>query len=73
MTCRDSYKQERETFLLWRGCGKPKKGPVYTIYRKARTNFKYTQHFCKSQEAVILSDKMAAEMSAKDYDSFGTL
>ena len=39
------------------------------MYKKARANFKYALHYCKCQEAVTLSNKMAAEMSAQDYDS----
>ena len=63
MTCEGIHTKKREAFLLGRGCGKPRQDPVYAMYKKAQANFKYALHYCKSQQAVTLSDKMAAEMT----------
>ena len=70
MYCKDAYQQKRDAFILWKESGKPRAGPIYMIYKRSSLNFKYMMRFRKSQEAQILSNKLAQEMSAHDYDSF---
>ena len=66
----EAYSQKREAILMWKDSGKPKHSPVFAIYNKARANFKYSLRYCKSQETATLSNKVAEEMSANDYDKF---
>ena len=47
---------------MWKDSGKPKHGPVFAIYNKARANFKYSLRYFKSQETATLSNKLAEEI-----------
>ena len=55
---------------MWCESGKPKFGPVYEIYRKACSQFKYILRYCKQQEKSIIANKLAQELSVNEYDKF---
>ena len=40
------------------------------VYKRSSLNFKYMMRFRKLQESQTLSNKLAEEMSAHDYDKF---
>ena len=47
MTVYDSHKASRDSFMIWRGIGKPRQGYEFDMMRFSRAQFKYALRSAK--------------------------
>jgi len=66
----DSHEAARDAYLLWKGSGKPRFGPVHDLMRRTRCYFKYTLRKCKRDRNMIIADKMYDKLSHKNDRGF---
>ena len=67
---RDVHAMARESFLTWQAAGKPRNGLVFDIMKRSRAIFIYAMRHCKRAEAQTRADKLASNMSSKNYRCF---
>ena len=55
----DLYDFSRETYHLWQDHGKPRQGPIFSIYAQSRRRFKYALRFIKKHENDLWREAIA--------------
>ena len=68
--CKEAHSLAKDWYHLWICSNKPRQGYVYNMYRKSKYYFKYSLRMCKKNEQQDKADKIAAELSQKDYNNF---
>ena len=64
------HSKARETFLLWKVCGRPVSGDLCESMRTARAEFKCALKYCKDNEELIRKEKLLRSLNDKDYKRF---
>ena len=59
----DLYQFSRETYRLWLDNGKPRQGPIYSIYAQSKRRFKYALRFIKKHENDLRREAIAKKFS----------
>ena len=49
----DLYEFSRETYSIWVENGKPRQGPIHSIYTQSKRRFKYALRFIKKNENAL--------------------
>lgn len=67
---RELHTAARQSYLIWRNCGKPRSGPWCESMRHTRLAFKYALRQCKILEETHRADAMAKSLDNGDINSF---
>ena len=58
----DSHKAARDSFVIWRGIGKPRQGYEFDMMRLSRAQFKYALRSAKQQEGTHRRESLANKL-----------
>ena len=62
----DLYQFSRETYKLWQDNGKPRQGPINSIYTQSKRRFKYALRYIKKHENNLRREAIAKKYSEKN-------
>ena len=57
-------------YSIWRDHGKPRQGPVFTYYNRAKLNYKYAVRAIKRNIETIKADNATTKFGNNDYSGF---
>ena len=60
----DSHKAARDSFVIWRGIGKPRQGYEFDMMRFSRAQFKYALRSAKQHEGTLRRESLAKKLAA---------
>ena len=66
----DSHKAARDSFVIWRGIGKPRQGYEFDMMRLSRAQFKYALRSAKQQEGTIRRESLAKKLALSQPNKF---
>ena len=67
---REAHEQARDSFLLWRTSGSPREGDLAERMRRDRARFKLALRECRTEEARLRDEALAAKLASKDSKGF---
>ena len=65
----DSHKAARDSFVIWRGIGKPRQGYEFDMMRFSRAQFKYALRSAK-QEGTLRRESLAKKLALSQPNKF---
>ena len=66
----DSHKTARDSFVIWRGIGKPRHGYEFDMMRLSRAQFKYALRSAKQQEGTLRRESLAKKLALSQPNKF---
>ena len=66
----DLYEFSRETYSIWVENGKPRQGPIHSIYTQSKRRFKYALRFIKKNENALRKESLAKKLSKLNQGDF---